>query len=306
LVGLQLPNFGAGSSVNGLRRARDLAFEHGVDGIWASDHIVLVDDPASKYPYSDSGEYVVAPTEPWFEALITLAALAADDMPLEMGTSVCVVAMREPVLLAKQLATIDHLCGGRLSLGVGIGWLAEEFDAVGASFERRGRRSDDVIELLRRCWTGTPPSGPTGDLHPMPPGVHCEPRPVGGTIPVLVGGNSKAAIRRAARHGDGWYGAATRAGFGVEQLVQVRRQLGEACAAEGRDAAALSLTVRSFVSDRALTSDATVEHWCALADAGLSRITVDLAWHDDAVVDRVAALGRLAARTRAALRSERS
>jgi probable F420-dependent oxidoreductase len=304
-VGLQLPNFGAASSAGGLRHARDLAVEHGLDGLWASDHIVLVDDPKSKYPYSKTGDYVVAPDTEWFEALVTLAALASDDVPLELGTSVCVIALREPVLLAKQLATLDQFCGGRLLLGVGIGWLAEEYEAVGVSFARRGRRTDDMIELLRQCWSGTPARGSIGELHAVPPGVHCEPRPVNTTIPVLVGGNSPAAIARTARVGDGWYGAATRAGFGLADLHRVRGALAAACSAVERDPAALSLSVRSFVSDRALASDDTVELWCALARGGLSRITVDVAWHDRAGAERVSALGALARRVRRSLESER-
>jgi probable F420-dependent oxidoreductase len=290
-VGLQLPNFGRQSSVALLRLASELAIECGLDGLWASDHIVLVDEPASRYPYSESGDYVIGASEPWFEALTTLAALARDDVPLELGTSVCVVATREPLLLAKQIATIDQLCGGRFSLGVGIGWLAEEFAAVGARFSDRARVTDETIAILRQCWTEGGVAG----------GVRCEPRPVHGTVPVLVGGNSDAALRRVARLGDGWYGAGTHAGFGVDDLVSVRQRLAAACADVGRDPSTLSLSVRCYVSDRGLAREETVELWRSLAEAGLDRITVDVGWHDGNGEERVRALGELASRVKRAL-----
>ena len=122
---------------------------------------------------------------------------------LRLGTCVLILPQRNPLVLAKELATLDHLSGGRVELGIGVGWLEEEFDAIGVPWERRGARTDEYVEALRALW-----SGPHAEFHgkfvDFDP-VTCSPRPAQARIPIIVGGDTPAAVRRAARLGDGYF-----------------------------------------------------------------------------------------------------
>lgn len=293
-VGLHLPNFGPGATAGTIQRACELAVEHGLDGVWASDHVVLVEAATSRYPYSRSGRYLVGPDAPWYEALAVLASLVPQSGALELGTSVCVLPLREPVLLAKQLATIDQLSRGRVRLGVGVGWLEEEYRALGVPFAERGNRADATIDLLRACWTGRPDPGGYGPFE-LPPGVRCEPTPVNGTIPILVGGNSRPALRRVAERGDGWYGAVSPAfGPSPEELASLVLHLETECRRIGRPTEELDVTIRIALLGDALTSSETEAQLIEYVSAGVTRLTADLDWGSPGADRRVADLGRLA------------
>src|SRR4029077_1015710 len=139
--------------------------------------------------------------DPYLEPMVVLGAAAAATTRISIGTSVMIAPMRHPVLMAKQAATIDALSGGRLVLGVGVGWLREEFEALGADFDARGEVLDEWIAIARACWTGS--AGPFEGKHYRLPGpIYCRPAPSGG-IPLLVGGMSRQALRRASVAG-GW------------------------------------------------------------------------------------------------------
>ena len=150
--GVQLPHYAAAPETIGIRRMAELIVEAGFDGIWLSDHVVMVEGATSRYPYAEDGAYTFDSAMSWYETVTTLAYLAAVTQGVELGTAVLVLPQRQPVLLAKQLATVDRLAGGRLVLGVGAGWLLEEFAALGRPSEGRGARTGEYVRALRACF----------------------------------------------------------------------------------------------------------------------------------------------------------
>lgn len=174
----------------------------GFDAIWCFDHVLMPTDRQSLYPFADDGAILWELDDPWFDPLIWLTAIAVSTQRVELGTNILVAALRNPLVLAKQIATIDQLSGGRFSLGVGAGWLLEEFEALGIPTARRGQRLDETLELMQQAWTGA--TGPfTGEQVRLPRAVHMRPVPAH-AIPILIGGASPAAMRRVARLNAGW------------------------------------------------------------------------------------------------------
>jgi probable F420-dependent oxidoreductase len=164
------------------------------------------------------------------DPLIWLAYVAAVAPTLRLGTCILIVPQRNPVVLAKELATLDHLSGGRVELGIGVGWLKEEFDALGLPWDRRGARTDEYIAAMRALWAG-PHAEFHGEFVDFAPAT-CAPRPVDGSIPILVGGDTPAAVRRAARLADGYFPGTT----DPDDLRKLVADVGEAAAAVGRAA----------------------------------------------------------------------
>ena len=210
---------------------------------------------------------------------------------------------REPVLLAKQLATADRLAGGRIVLGAGAGWLAEEFAVLGKPYAGRGPRTSEYARLLRACWTGAPAAGRYGDVD-LPPGVRCEPSPPRGTIPILIGGNSPAAFRRVAEHGDGWLGAAPLAGLepaALETMVRGPRRGLRARRPRPRHARARA--AHRAAPEEPFGTPELRDLLAAYASAGITRMTFDFGWRDAAAAAeaRLAALAATVAEVRAAV-----
>lgn len=203
-IGISLPTASREAFSPGLASAAQHAEEEGAASLWVNDHLAMVAGARSSYPYSADGHITWDVSEPQLEAFASLAHVAAVTTTARLGTAVLVLPQRHPVEVAKAVATIDVLSGGRLTLGVGAGWLAEEMHALGYSFEQRTSRMEECIRLLRACWTGRV-DGFDGQHFTTPPGLVMEPRPLQEPgPPVLVGGASAAARRRAARVGDGW------------------------------------------------------------------------------------------------------
>lgn len=174
----------------------------GFDSLTVSDHVVMPVETTSPYPFSADGVATWDPRDPWYDAIVAMTVCAAVTTRPEIGVGVLVLPQRHPVVLAKQLASLDVVADGRVMLGVGAGWLAEEFEALGVPFRGRGARMDEWIHLLRDQWSGEPPRF-EGTHYQLPPGVVAYPRPAH-EIPILVGGMSPAALRRAA-DADGWF-----------------------------------------------------------------------------------------------------
>lgn len=189
----------ADSSLELCRRAEALGFE----SVWGGEHVVRPDHIDSPYPYTPDGEMPGEAETPIPDPLIWLAYVAAAAPTVRLGTCILILPQRNPLVLAKELATLDHLSGGRVELGIGVGWMAEEFEALGLPFERRGARTDEYLAAMRALWAG-PHAEYHGEFVDFPPAT-CSPRPVTGSIPVMVGGDSPAAVRRAARFGDGFF-----------------------------------------------------------------------------------------------------
>ena len=207
------------------RRAEAAGFE----SLWGGEHVILPSKIESSYPYTADGKIPAMPDTPIPDPLIWLAFAAAAAPSMRLGTCILIVPQRNPLILAKELATLDQLSGGKVELGLGVGWLQEEFDALGVPWERRGARNDEYIEAMRTLW-----SGPEVEFHGEFvdfPTVTCSPRPVQPTIPILVGGDSEVAIRRAARLADGYF-----PGEGdVDRLASLITRVRQAAEDAGRD-----------------------------------------------------------------------
>jgi probable F420-dependent oxidoreductase len=233
-LGVQLPNIGPLEGREVYVRIAQAAEELGYDSVWSGDHVVYPVEASSPYPYHAGGAYSPEPLVA-YDALIALAVVAGCTERIALGTGVLVLPQRNPLLTAKQLASLDSLSGGRVILGAGAGWLAEEFVALDApAFDRRGAVLEEWVAILRACWTQERPS--FAGVHYRFDPVHFHPRPVR-PIPIWLGGNSPAALQRAGRIGDGWFGTAVTEEEAVAAIAAVRRHAEEA----GRDPAGVSL-----------------------------------------------------------------
>jgi probable F420-dependent oxidoreductase len=201
-IGATIPIAGPGAFDPGPAAAARKLEEAGYDSVWLADRLLAAIPLRSRYPFNPDGRPRWALDTPFLESTITMAMMVAGTSWVEVGVAAMVVPLRHPVVLARQIATLDALSGGRIVMGVGAGWMEEEFEAIGVPYESRGRRLDESIELMRQCWLGAPEPTDSG-MFPMPDGILTIPRPVR-TPPVLVAGNTTGAIRRAATYGDGW------------------------------------------------------------------------------------------------------
>jgi len=241
------------------RRAEAAGFE----SVWGGEHVILPDSIVSKYPYTPDGKIPAEPDTPIPDPLIWLAFAAAAAPTLKLGTCILIVPQRNPLILAKELATLDQLSGGRLELGLGVGWMKEEFDALGVDWARRGARNDEYVAAMRALWSG-PHAEFHGDFVDFEPAT-CSPRPVNGNIPVLVGGDSEAALKRAVRLADGYFpgeGDAAR----LDELLGRLRRTAEAA---NRDPA--SIEINAMFGAQFANPAAGVEEMAAL---GVDRIMV--------------------------------
>lgn len=237
--GFHLPFFGPDATretVLGL--ARD-AERLGFDSLWVSDHVVVPCQIRSRYPYSPTGAFPLPPGVDFLEPLTTLALVAGATERVRLGTSVLIVPHRHPVLAAKMLATLDHLAPGRVIAGVGVGWMREEIELLGAApWHERGAWTDEALRVMRASWREDPVSF-EGRFFRFGP-VTCLPQPRHRSIPIWVGGHSSRALRRAAELGDGWHGAYPTAGEMRTALDGLRA----ACQRAGRDFDSLTLSAR--------------------------------------------------------------
>ena len=215
-IGLHVPNAQSGANAEDILAAARTAERLGFDGVWMFDHLFTPTDLESKYPYSRDGAYALSAEDPFYDPLGLFGVLAGATEKLTLGTGVLVAAYRNPIVLAKTLATIERFAPGRIRLGIGTGWMREEFEALGVPFERRGARLDEYIEALRLMWSGEVSSF-DGEFYSWDEAGFL-PAPTQ-PIPLIVGGHSDRALERAAKHGDGWAAVTTREqGYGIEGL----------------------------------------------------------------------------------------
>jgi len=205
-LGLFLPMLGEPQKLRELLIAGATTAEKvGFHSLWFPEHVVLVDNPRSKYPYSDDGQMGVGPEAGMLEPFIAIATAAAVTQRIRLGTGICLVPQRAPIYTAKQVADCDVLSGGRIDFGVGIGWLREEFDALGADFDERAHLCREYLAAMTSLWTDDV-SQHQGNLLVIPP-VRMYPKPVQKPHPpIIFGGESMNALRRVADLGQGWFG----------------------------------------------------------------------------------------------------
>ena len=182
------------------------AEEAGFESIWTVDHVVVPKGYKSTYPYAASGRMGDGNEDMHYpDPLIYMAYLASVTKTIRLATGILIIPQRNPIVAAKQIATLDQLSGGRIDLGIGVGWLEEEFNAIGVPFEGRGKRTDEHIAAMRALWANDFAEY-HGDFVDFKP-IFCRPQPHNRTVPIIVGGHSKAAARRAGRIGDGFFPA---------------------------------------------------------------------------------------------------
>jgi probable F420-dependent oxidoreductase len=240
-VGVFIPHVGPLASPSFVPAFCRRAEEVGFDGLWAVEHLAIPDEMASAYtlarrPVVVSSEAVRTTMGLNLEMTTTLAVAAAVTSRVRLGTSVAVLPLHNPILNARQIATVDLYSGGRVLYGVGVGWLEEEAAAMGLPWDRRGARSDEHIAVLRALWTAEGEAVSFEGTFFSFPAIAPDPRPTR-PIPVLIGGHSQAAIDRVARLGDGWIGSA----MGPERLGTALETLRSTCGRHGRDPADLML-----------------------------------------------------------------
>jgi probable F420-dependent oxidoreductase len=253
---------------------------HGFASFWVSEHVALFERYSSDYPYSKTFPYA-DPTIAFMDPIVTLTWAAAATRRLRIGTCILILPQRNPLVLAKQLATLDHLSGGRLTLGIGTGWSAEECRAIGVPFEDRGTRLVEYVEAMRTLWRDSASSyqGATVAFS----GVYCYPKPVRGDIPIMIGGESDVVLRRVVRLAEGWLPMALNPDEAPARIALLRRMANE----QGRDGAALRVTVGSFRAE--LTPDKLKRY----RDAGVAEVIIgahDLPPDPERVDDAVARL----------------
>lgn len=238
-VGLHALGIGTGALRPVIDAVAVAAESCGFATLWSGEHVVMVDRPRSRYPYSADGRIAVPATADWIDPLIGLSFAAAATSTIGIATGVLLLPEHNPVVVAKQAATLDALSGGRLTLGVGVGWSREEFDALGVPFARRARRTEEYVAAMRALWRDDVASF-TGEFVQFE-SVRVNPRPVRAeTIPIMFGGNSDSALCRVAAAGDGWYG------FNLDGVAAVAERVGflrARCRESGSDPGRLRLAV---------------------------------------------------------------
>ena len=262
------------------------AAEAGFESLWGGEHVVLPSTIESRYPYRADGQIPAEPDTPIPDPLIWLAFAAAAAPGLRLGTCILIVPQRNPLVLAKELATLDRISGGRVELGLGVGWLREEFVALGVPWERRGARNDEYVEAMRALWAG-PHAEYHGEFVDFDP-VTCSPRPVQDSIPIVVGGDTDAAISRAVRLADGYF-----PGEGdLDRLRSLVERVRRACEDAGRDPA--SLEIDAMFGSHLRDPGPGLE---AMREIGVDRVMVPaFAFAGDGGLDRLAEFGETVVR----------
>lgn len=261
-VGLHVLGIGAGARRDVIDAVAAAADTRGFATLWSGEHVVMVDRSLSRYPYSADGQIAVPPTADWNDPMVGLSFAAAASSTIGIATGVLLLPEHNPVLIAKQAATLDALSGGRLVLGVGIGWSRDEFDALGVPFARRAARTAEYAAAMRTLWREDIASF-DGEFIRFD-SIRVNPKPVRDRqIPIVLGGNSDPALRRAATWGDGWYG------FNMDGVAHVAERLdylATRCREVGRDVAGLR---RAVALRQPKVSDVP-----ALADLGVDELVI--------------------------------
>ncbi len=261
-VGLQALGIGPGADPAIVRATARAAEDAGFATLWVGEHVVLLERPASRYPYAEGGDFPIDPAVDWLDPFAALTFAAAVTRTIRLATGICLVPEHNPLILAKQVASLDRLSGGRAALGAGVGWMAEEFAALGVPFERRAQRTREYIAAMRRLWRDDVVTF-DGEFVRVA-GVRSNPKPVRRRVPVLLGGESRGALARAAAIGDGWYGFNLSPEEAAEKIATLRAVLAD----RGRAGGEFEIVVAPF-GKRIVAED--LERYAAL---GVSEVVI--------------------------------
>lgn len=216
----------------------------GIESIWTVEHVIVPREYQSTYPYAPGGKMPGPENTPIPDPFVSLAFAAALTKKIRLATGVLILPQRHPAYVAKEVASLDRLSGGRVTLGIGVGWLREEFEALGLSFEDRAARTRESVEALRSLWSEGP-SNFQGKFFSWN-NIESNPKPVQGRdVPIVVGGHTDLAAKRAARYGDGFFpGRGSKA-----RLTEMLGIMRDECATVGRDASTIELTAGVMAPD---------------------------------------------------------
>ena len=280
--GIAYANIGHFSTPGGAVALATAAEAAGFESLWTVEHVVVPHDYASAYPYARDGKMPGGEDFSLPDPLVWLTWVGAHTSTLRLGTGIVVLPQRNPVILAKEVATLDVMSGGRVLLGVGVGWLEEEFAIIGASFPDRGRRTDEYIEAMRALWSQDMASF-SGETVSFRDAI-LRPRPVKGRVPVIIGGHTPAAARRAGRLGDGFFPA-------KGDLPALLDELRAAADGAGRDPSEVEV---SWTGVSVLAGgEQAVDEVGKLAEMGVARLVIPpLAFDPAAVGDALAAFSQ--------------
>jgi len=259
--GIMFANAGPFAFPESLVNLARTAEEVGMESLWTVEHVVVPVGYASRYPYSEDGKMPGPESVPIPDPILPLAFAAAVTRTVRLGTGVIILPQRHPVYVAKEMATLDVLSNGRAMLGVGIGWLEEEFQVLGVPFKQRASRTEESIRAIRSLWKPEPEPF-AGKYYKWAP-VQSQPKPVQQPgVPIIVGGHAEGAARRAARLGDGFFPARG----DLERLATLLTIMRQECAAIGRDPASIEVTTGSTNVDLDLVR--------RYQDLGVSRVMI--------------------------------
>jgi probable F420-dependent oxidoreductase len=242
LIGVTIPNSGVLATGNAVVAVAEQAERLGFDSVWTVDHVLLPHTSSQNYPYARQTGVTMPPDWPFLDPLVALAAVATRTSRVLIGTGVYLLPLRHPLINAKLGASVDVLSGGRLLFGVGLGWVKEEYTALGVSWDDRGRLLDEQIDLLRVLWRDEAPAF-AGEFWQMG-GFGMEPKPVTRAIPLLIGGKNGPARRRAAQRGDGWH----LIDMEPDEVAAARAALAEDCRAAGRSPAEVPISMYASIA----------------------------------------------------------
>ncbi len=273
-IGVMFANVMLFGTPDGARALAEAAEEAGIESLWTVEHVVVPEGYESPYPYSPSGKMPGGETSPIPDPLAWISFMAGLTKTVRLATGILILPQRNPVILAKECATIDVLSGGRLELGIGIGWLAEEFEAIGVPFDERVGRTEENISALRALWSQDETfDGKFTSFNR----ARSNPKPVqDGGIPIVVGGHTKAAARRAGRLGNGFFPARP------ENLKDLIAECHTAAEEAGRNPDEIEITTGGLP---------TVDFARQLEDMGVSRLVTPPPAFDPTDIKR--ALGEL-------------
>jgi len=259
--GISFANVGTFVSGEGAARLARSAEAAGFDSLWTVEHILYPEGYESVYPYAPDGKMPGSGNNPIPDPLVWLGYAAAVTSSIGLATGISLLPERHPLTFAKEVATLDVLSGGRVTLGVGIGWLREEFDALGVPWERRGPRTEEYMEVMRRVWASDDVTF-DGEFVSFRR-ASSNPKPKAGRVPIHIGGHSEAALKRAAERGQGWYGWMQ----DPEQTADYVRRLHELSEQVGRPEAMGELEI-TITPPARLTSEAIEQY----EEAGAHRL----------------------------------
>lgn len=280
-LGVFLPISGRAAGPEALSSAALQAEDLGFDAVWSADRVVTPWEIRTPYPYQEGNAFMVPPDRPFLDSMSCLAYLAGRTQRIRLGISVLVLPYRHPLYWTRIAATIERLSGGRFILGVGSGWMEEEFAAQGLDFRSRGEAIDEQLQIAQRLWR---------DEHVSFHGRHYEfedvalyPKPRGGSLPTWVGGEGRAARRRAGRYGDAWFPYFVR--ITPAELRELFEEVKSEAIAAGRDPDQVSLAACSAidVTDEPQPQDPSqlrgspeqlVEALAALRDVGVAHLAL--------------------------------